>query len=652
MKPGKLAIGALLALLLVVAPARAAFQPLDPRVDGGEESWHAERSFAVRWDNPPGTVAAVHYRLLDSSGQVAIAPTTLAWPATAIQHLAVPPAPGIYTAEVWLEDADGGEGPAARVMLRFDDSPPGQVHPQPVSGWIGRTAFPYTLHLGHPAGPAPLSGIRGYAASIAPTPGVAPCAGPYTCSAAETDLNGGIAADALTVADLPEGTNYFRAVAVSGSGARSSIAGSTVLRVDKTDPVTRLSGLTEGWSSQPLTLRASSTDAASGMTPAGDSGPFTAIRVDGGSPAIAAGDTVTATVIASGVHTIAYYGRDAAGNVADGGVSNGTPNHTPARALVRIDRVVPLLAFAGAQDPRDPERIEARASDALSGLDRSRGSIAIRRVGSGERFEALPTQLSAEALHARWDSEAYPPGEYEFRAIAYDLAGNSTLTLGRGNGSPMRLHNPLKVATTLIASSGERTVLYGRGMSFSGRLVAGRRAALAGMPVQVVERFEGGTGPQQRVSTLRTGAKGDFSVRLRPGPSREVFALAAPTATLRAARSKPLRLAVRSGVRIGVSSAVAKVGGRPIVFRGKVGAAGAAIPADGKIVQLQFRLPGLPWSEFRSVRTDGRGRFRYAYRFADDDSRGARFQFRAFAPHQAEWPYEPASSRPITVTGT
>jgi uncharacterized Zn-binding protein involved in type VI secretion len=146
-------------------------------------------------------------------------------------------------------------------------------------------------------------------------------------------------------------------------------------------------------------------------------------------------------------------------------------------------------------------------------------------------------------------------------------------------------------------------------------------------------------------------ANGNFSIRLQPGPSRQIVAMAEPTATLRGARSKPLSLAVRSGVRMAASSRVATVGGRPIVFHGKVRATGASIPAEGKTVQLQFRLPGLPWSEFRSLRSDERGHFRYAYRFADDDSRGARFQFRAFVPAQAGWPFEPAGSPPVAVRG-
>jgi uncharacterized Zn-binding protein involved in type VI secretion len=644
-----LAIVGLAALALAAAPeARAALQPVELSVDGGEESWHAQRSFALRWSNPPGSVAAVHYRVLDSSGQVAVREATLDWPATAIQHLSVPPTPAVYTAEVWLEDSAGTEGAPVTAKLRFDDARPGQVEPAPVPAWIGRTAFPYTLRLGRPAGPPPLSGIRGVAASVDALPGGDPCLTTATCGPGQIELQG---ADAVTLADLAEGTNYLHAVAVSGSGVRSALASSTALHVDKTDPVTRLEGNPAGWSNRPLTLTATATDAASGMAANGSGGPLTAIRVDGGAPVVAVGGEVSATVIASGIHAIAYYARDAAGNVADGGLSNGRPNHAPATTAVRIDREPPRVSFAGAQNPREPEWIEARAADVLSGLDPALGSIGVRPAGSGEPFVVLPSEQSGPLLRARWNSEAYPPGEYEFRATVYDAAGNSAFTTSKGDGSPMRLSNPLKAATTLFSGFRSRTVRYGRGASFGGRLVVGRRAPLPGAPLRVIERFDPGAVPRERVSTVRTGAGGAFSVHLAPGPSRDLIAIAPPTATLRGTSSKPLRLTVRSGVKMRVSSAVAKVGGRPVVFRGDVAARGATIPAEGKTVQLQFRLPGLPWSEFRTIRTDPRGHFRYAYRFADDDSRGARFQFRAFAPTQTGWPYEPAGSLPVAVLG-
>jgi hypothetical protein len=606
--------------------------------------------FALSWSNPPG-VAAAHYRLLGPGGEVLVGDTRLPWAASAIDHLSVPAAPGAYLAEVWLEDAGGAQGPRISAKLRFDDSRPGTVELLPLPAWIGRSGFPFTVRLTHPSGPLPISGIRGYAVSTDTSPTGSPCLG-TTCSAVETDLQGGIGADSLALAELPEGINYLHAVAVSGSGTASSPPATAILRVDKTEPATRIEGVPAGWSGEPVRLTAEASDDGSGMvTTGGGGGPFTAIQIDGGTPAIAAGASASTTVIASGVHTIAYYARDAAGNVADGATGNGRTNRAPATTVVRIDREPPRLAFAAAQKAGDPELIEARAEDRYSGIDPSRGSIAVRRVGAGEGFAALPTQVAGGTLRARWDSSAYPAGDYEFRATAYDLAGNGTASLERANGTPMRLSGPLKVPVRLLIRGGrKRTVRYGRGTWLAGRALTARRTPLAGATVRVSERFAGG-GPADRVSTVRTGENGRFGIRLASGPSREVLATVAPSATTRGASSEPLALTVHSRLVLRVSARVAKVGGPPLVFRGKVASGGAAIPEDGKVVQLQFRLPGLPWSEFRSVRTGPDGRFRYAYRFSDDDSRGARFQFRAYAPAQAGWPYEPAGSLPVSVLG-
>ena len=59
----------------------------------------------------------------------------------------------------------------------------------------------------------------------------------------------------------------------------------------------------------------------------------------------------------------------------------------------------------------------------------------------------------------------------------------------------------------------------------------------------------------------------------------------------------------------------------------------------------------MPWTEFRTVQSDGAGRFRYPYSFSDDDSAGVRFLFRAFVPATGGWPFAPATSRPLAVTG-
>lgn len=639
------------AALLSVSAQAAAFQPIGLSVDGGEESWHAEPSFALRWSNPP-EVAAVHYRLIDPDGEAVLAEARIGWAASAIQHLAVPNAVGAYTAEVWFEDGMGNEGPTASARLRFDDTAPGAVAPLEPGTWIGRDDFPLKLRLAHPAEPLPLSGIRGYAVSIDRDPAGAPCEGPAGCSEAETNLRGGIEADTLELADLPEGIDYAHAVAVSGSGTRSASAGSATLRVDETYPTTELSGVPTGWSRAPVKLVATATDGASGMSQEdGGPMPFTAIRVDGGAPLVSPGERASTTVIGSGAHIVAFYARDAAGNVDDGSFGGGPRNPQPRTETVRIDRDPPVLAFANAQNPAAPEQIEARVGDALSGIDPATGAISVRAVGSGASFEPLPTQLAGSTMSAHWDSEAYPPGEYEFRADVFDKAGNRASTTARGNGNAMRLSNPLKVPSRLATdlSSPGNAVSCRRSVGFGGRLLVGRGTPLAGETVRVVERFASGSRRREHASTVRTGDDGSFRISLPPGPNRTVRAIFSSTATEQGSESRNSYLAMRPCVSLRVSSPTARVGGRPVVFSGRVRAPGAA-DVSGP-VQLQFRLPGLGWSEFRTVRADEHGRFRYAYRFADDDSRGVRFRFRAFVAARADWPFMPAGSRPVEVLG-
>ncbi|HSR93923.1 MAG TPA: hypothetical protein VLK56_03570 [Solirubrobacterales bacterium] len=663
MRPRMWLAGTVVAAALACSTAAADASPPLPanlQVAGGSDAWHGQNQFDITWTNPPldgSPLTATHYRIRDPQGTT-IRETWMAWVSDGIDGIELPAVPGEYSIEVWLEDAAGEQGPAATARLRFDDTRPAAIQPQPVPGWIGRTAFPIHVRLGHPSGPLPMSGIRGYAVSIdAAADGPAPCLAPDRCSDAETTLRGGVNGDELRIAALLEGISHLHAVAVSGSGMKSATSGTAVLRVDTTDPVTRLTGTPVGWTNRTASLTANAADGGSGMEADGEGRPpFTAIRVDGGAPQIGLGDSAAADVIGEGVHRIEYYARDAAGNVDDGAQSNGIADGLPRTAWVRIDRTPPSTGFANSQNPSDPDLLRVRIADPLSGPDLARGWIGVRPAGSGDRFEPLPpASPQGGALCARWNSDRYPPGDYEFRAIGYDVAGNAAVTTRRLNGGPMVLSNPLKAATALRAAfprrGPQRTVRYGRGVLFSGRLTTGTDSPLSGVPVQIVERFAAGARPQERVVTVRTAGDGSFAIHTAPGPSRTVVASFDGSPTLARSSSDTLQLHVRSLVRLQASSAIARVGGAPLVFRGQVVAPPGAIPPVGKSVQLQFRLPGLPWAEFRTIQTDRNGRFRYAYRFSDNDSRGVRFQFRAYAPAQDDWPYEPNGSRPVLVRG-
>lgn len=624
-------------------------RPVDFRVSGGEYAWHADNYFRLDWSRPPVSeegfpIAAVHYRVRDPAGAVAIAEARLPPYVTHIENIHVPSGPGAYTAEVWLEGPGGQPGPIASGTLRFDDARPGPAQPLAPAGWVAGNASA-VVRIEHPAGALPVAGIHGYAVSVDRGAGSAPCAGPDRCALGEADLHGGLGADTVSLGVLPEGINVVRAVAISGSGMRSAESRSAIVRVDATLPTVTLEGAPRGWASGPVRLIARATDALSGMAASGPSGPFTAIAVDGGVPRTEPGATTTTTVAGEGSHSVAFYARDAAGNLRE---------ESAAQATVRIDETPPRVAFAVAQDPSDPERIEATVSDPLSGADPSRGSIAVRPSRSHQPFTPLPTGNAGGRLVARWDSDAFAAGAYEFRATAYDAAGNATSAERRASGARMVLTNPLKTPTAITAgfmgrqSRGQR---YGGEAVFAGRLTSAVGSPLAHQPVRLVETFAAGADPAQRTTTVRTAGDGSFRARLAPGPSRLVEAGFAGTRTLGRSDGASAQLRVLSGVRLHASAASARIGGAPVVFTGRLASAGAAMPPTGRAVELQFRLRGGEWSEFRTVQTDARGRFRYAYSFNDDDSRGVRFQFRAFAPAQDGWPYEPAGSKPVFVTG-
>ncbi len=651
---------AFVALIAVVATMTIADQagaaprpPIGLRVSEGDH-WRPRSDFELRWTNPEASpqIAAVRYLVRDPLGGAPAGPQRVG---QAVEHLRLHlTSPGAHTIEVWLEDTAGAQGAPAEATLRFDPQRPGASSPAQPTGWLSRTEIPHPIRLSHPQGPIPVSGIRGYAVAVDRRADGSPCAAEDLCTDAETDLRGGADGDTLVVEELPEGVSHVHSVAVSGSGMRSATVGHAMLRVDKVDPVTRLEGVPAGWTNRSVSLTATATDSASAM----GGGAFTAIRIDDGAPVVSAGPSARATVIEAGVHTVAHYARDAAGNLNDGGRSNGQANHQPSTAKVRIDREPPLVAFVGARYPGDPELIEARVSDPLSGAAPDRGRIAVRAVSSGDPFEPLPTVVGPGFLRARWSSDEYPPGVYEFRATGFDAAGNAGASTTRANGSGMLLPNPLKARTELRAGIGSgaggralRLVSFGRATTLSGRLTGASDAPLDELPVRVVERFDPGTTPAVRATTVLTGEAGRFAVRLEPGPSREVVAVFDGNRRATRATSARLRLAVRSSVTLESSASSARVGGRPVVFSGAVAADAGAIPAGGATVQLQFRVPGLPWTEFRTTRTDRRGRFRHPYRFSDDDSRGVRFEFRAFVPAQSGWPYEPGGSRPVAVRG-
>ncbi|MBS1880795.1 MAG: hypothetical protein JST31_14890 [Actinobacteria bacterium] len=670
-------LGALVPLLLFGAapPAASAGESelIGLHVEG--QNWHAENRFVVAWDGTGD--GELWYRFVDLHWAEA-AVNSGRW-ASGQAQIAIPPPPdgrlaaGEYEVEMWLSKhgSTAPPGPSSYVTLRYDGTTPSAPGAAAPSGWLdGRATVAVTVS---PPTVRPVSGIHGYAISVSGRPGESPCAIRTICTDAELALPGGVDQHQLQLGRLPEGVNYVNVVTVAGTGIASPPT-SVPVRIDISPPRIHFAGVSSGWVDHPVPVTAVADDPLSGMAASGPNGPFTKIAVDGGVPTLSFDDRAVATVSGEGTHLVAGWGRDVLGNAGDAATAQS--------ATVRIDETPPRVAFAAAQRPDDPELIELWVADALAGPSVDHGSIEVRPAGTAQRFQPLPTAATAGGLAARWNSDDFPRGNYEFRAIGFDAAGNPAVTERRVDGSPMVLRNPVKIPVAVESGFGGAhlvwqhcrrvhggrrcrreavtgfdarpalwTVPYGRRLRFGGVLRAPAGAPLAGQPVEIVETFAPGAALPQRRTTVTSGANGRFDTRLAPGPSRRVEAIFPGTPTLTRGAGRPVTMAVRAGVRLRASTTAARIGGRPVIFSGRLLAGEATVPRTGRPIQLQFRVPGGEWSEFRTVQTDRGGRFRYAYAFTDDDSRRIRFQFRAVSPEQSDWPYRPSASAPVAVTG-
>jgi hypothetical protein len=671
------------ALATALAPLACAIATAASASDGhtltglrlyGASLWRSTNPFFVEWDpNPSLLTSSVHLQLFRSDGAMVGQATDEGLWSSGI-NVRVPEESGVYLLTAWdVDTATSAAGPVTWLPLHFDNTPPTSPAVNTPTWVAPGDSIP--VHITHPPEPLPLSGIAGYAVSIDHGPNGSPCAQADRCVADEIDLPGGIDDDTTALTAAAEGVAYVHAAAVSGTGMRSATA-SREVEIDGTPPEVVLAGLPAGWADGPVRLTAAATDPLSGMAPGGPGGPLTAIAVDGAPATLTPGPKATAVVAGQGTHQVAYWARDAVGNAGDGSL----PFSPAGRASIRIDETDPAVRFV-APDPDDPERIEAAVADSLSGPDPGRGGIALRRVGSSGPFQSLPTDWERGRLVARWNSDDFAHGAYEFRATGFDAAGNST-TSQAGIGGPLVLTDPVKREARVAFGFGGAALVYQRCArsdgsrhcrravvrSFAhrptsrtvpcchasvvgGRLVDPAGKPLAGQTVEVVERLAGGADAAERRTPAVTDARGYFRARLAPGPSRTLSAEFAGTRHLTRAAASSLRLRVRAGVQLRASTAKARVGGTPVVFSGRIVHPEARIPVRGLPVELEFRLPGLPWTQFRTVQSDAAGRFTYPYSFSDDDSAGVRFQFRAFVAASGNWPFAPATSRPLAVTG-
>lgn len=624
----------------------------------GGSAWRAVNGFDFSWQTPPGqtsAIASAEYRIVDLKNGLPVAEgEAYGADPQSLGPVEVPSA-GEYRVEVRLKDEAGNLGDPASTVIRFDDSPPGDVEPEAPQGWISDDELPLRQPIERAAAGGP-SGIGGYAVAVSTGGPARPCAG-EVCAPSELALADGPDSRVTTIAGLSEGNHWVSAVAASGARLSSRRPGSTLLRVDRTDPETLIAGVPNGWVNRPVTLTAEASDELSGMTarPATDDGtPMVVIAAEGQSPYESPGAGASFTVAAEGTTTVRYWAMDLAGNVNDGRLAaNGERHGPPESTTVRIDVTPPALHFSSGPDPEAPELVSVMASDSLSGPDS--GRIGVRRLSDGGAFTPLRTELAGGSLQARIPSDDLPAGVYELRASATDRAGNTGSTISREDGSAMVLTLPLKRTVKLsLHHLGRRpqlrtaTLGYGKPARLSGRISHPGGIAISGAKLTLEQRFSSGSRLKVVSSTIVSDGTGRFVARLKPGPGRAVRVFYGGTDLNSRAASRRLDLAFRDRTTLSLTPEILRNGART-TMRGVVMGGGAIQPAAGKLVAIEFFDPDRRlWRPVEVLRADRRGRFRYSYRFRTITS-AQRILFRAVSLAEAGWPYRPSTSSPKSV---
>jgi hypothetical protein len=362
------------------------------------------------------------------------------------------------------------------------------------------------------------------------------------------------------------------------------------------------------------------------------------------------------TVPGPGEWRLSVWRRDAAGNEADDNAS--------VPVTLRYDPEAPQLAFEP-PPAADPTLVAVRVTDRVSGM--AGGSIEIGPAGSGS-WQTLATERQGDRLIARIDDAALPAGMYALRARAADHAGNQGFTDRRGDGQPMVVTLPLRTVTTLLAGVEHRRIVrrtvrrdgkrrqvrrpitelrptgrvrLGAPAHVAGRLTDRTGNGIAGAQIQVLARTE--STPEQPVGVVHTGADGGYRYTTT-GTSTRTLRLVYPGSalTLPTQAEVGLRVPAESSIRV---SRRRVLNGRAVRFTGRVRS--APIPAAGKLIELQVQLSGR-WQTFRTRRTDSAGRWAVPYQFRR--TRGVqRYRFRLRLPREAGYPFEPGSSRSLTV---
>jgi hypothetical protein len=337
------------------------------------------------------------------------------------------------------------------------------------------------------------------------------------------------------------------------------------------------------------------------------------------------------------------------------------------------------LLDGGVQSGTVPLTINASAIAGIAKLEVYAGSSTtpsftqdFTQTPNCQFWEAVPCQNLSNYQYLL-DTTKLSNGTYYITVKAYDPAGNvvavsspSPVTVQNatgatrsstpiGPGSPLALRgaangtnasDQAKLTARWEGTSKEmRTSRYGTLDRITGRLTGPGGVDISGASIDVDETPEYEGARTVSLAGVRTGPTGEWSLNLPRGISSSTLRFAyrshvddtVPVATA------SLTLRVHAGIALRIAPRVTSVG-HSIYFTGVVH--GAPIPPGGKQLVLEASSGG-EWIEFRTIRTDSRGRYHASYRFKLPGP--VTYRFRVLASYEADFPFLNGTSNTIDV---
>ena len=329
-----------------------------------------------------------------------------------------------------------------------------------------------------------------------------------------------------------------------------------------------------------------------------------------------------------GEWNLSLWRRDAAGNASEQLAS--VPVDPAATTLIRRSSDSSLRCR------RDPTLVAVKVTDAVSGF--ADGAIEISAAGSGT-WHTLPVTREGDRMLARVDDAGLPPGPYELRARASDLARNeaSTQPAARRAADGARTFR-FAVVSTMQIGVRARAQRRARGASAIASWCRPRpRECSSGSPrrspaawstrlgVGVAGSRGAGVSPRLRLgpsnsiaTVVQTDAEGRYRYAAAGSTNRTLRFVYAGSATVLPSEGQ-LAMTVPAATELRVSRTRLR-NGQSVTFTGPVRT--LPTPPGGKLIEMQVKLPGR-WETFRTIRSDDAGQWSVRYRFRRTRGRAA-----------------------------